>query len=769
MPADLERDLGLYAVLTISIGAMIGSGIFVLPGLAAKIAGPAVVLAYLLAGLLVLPAALSKAEMATAMPESGGTYLYIDRAMGPLMGTIAGIGAWFSLVFKSAFALVGLGAYLLVFVSVDPRPVALGLAAAVVGVNLVGVKQTGRLQTVVVSGVLAVLVAFVADGLTFVDSAQYRPFFSHGPGSVVAAAGFVFVSYAGVTKIASVAEEVEDPGRNIPIGMLVSVGVMMVVYTLVVFVVVGITTPETLHDSLTPMTAGAARLFGGVGEPVVAAVAALALTSMANAGVLSSSRYPLALARDELAPPAFETVSDRFRTPVASIGFTGLVLVALIAFVPVLQLAKLASAFKILVFTLTNVALVAFRESDLEWYDPEFTAPGYPWVQFVGIVGGVVLLTQMGTLPMAGAAGIVLVGLAWYGVYGRDRTEREGAALDALRQGSAERALERTRAARAAVADTRVLVPTGPSPDRGDREDRESFLGLVRLAADVVRTYGGDVRAVQFEAVPEQLDLQTASETEARDDAATSDAAAGTNGGEAAWTVSDGAEAEVEFEADSGRLLADTGVPVETADVVTHDAKRAVTNFAAEYDVDLVLGEWHPSRWRAELLGSDVDWYMRHARTDLAFVRNRGYDDPDRIVVVAGGMPFDPAEVIVADGVAGARDATVEFVATLDADASDEQVRTTESYLDRLAAICDADTETTVLTADRAVDAIVGVADDADLVVVGTEDHHLVYNVLFGTLPDRLVERVDSTVVLTHSYRPRSHTFLRAAFERVVY
>jgi hypothetical protein len=106
---ELERDLGLLAVMAISIGAMVGSGIFILPGLAMKMAGPAVVFAYFLAGVLVLPAALSKSEMATAMPEAGGTYLYIERAMGPLFGTIAGVGTWFSLTFKGALALVGGG------------------------------------------------------------------------------------------------------------------------------------------------------------------------------------------------------------------------------------------------------------------------------------------------------------------------------------------------------------------------------------------------------------------------------------------------------------------------------------------------------------------------------------------------------------------------------------------------------------------------------------------------------------------------------------
>jgi hypothetical protein len=144
MPKELERDLGLYATVTISIGAMVGSGIFVLPGLAAEMAGPAVILAYPLAGLVVLPAALSKAEMATAMPESGGTYLFIDRAMGPLPGTIAGLGAWFTLLFESAFALVGLGAYLLLFAPLPTKPVALALGVALLVVNLVGVKQTLR-------------------------------------------------------------------------------------------------------------------------------------------------------------------------------------------------------------------------------------------------------------------------------------------------------------------------------------------------------------------------------------------------------------------------------------------------------------------------------------------------------------------------------------------------------------------------------------------------------------------------------------------------
>jgi amino acid transporter len=372
-------------VLAVSVGAMIGSGIFVLPGLAAKIAGPAVIVAYLLAGVLVLPAALSKAEMATAMPESGGTYLYIDRAMGPRLGTISGVGAWFSLVFKSAFALVGLGAYLLLFVPIPGNRVvlvSLGLAVLLLVVNVVGVKQSGRLQAGIVSLVLIALFVFVADGLTFVESTQYHPFFEEGSAGLLAATGFVFVSYAGVTKVASVAEEVENPGRNIPIAILGSVILMMFVYTFITFVVIGVTPLGELEASLTPRAVAAEQFLGGTGSVGVAVVAVLALASMANAGILSSSRFPLAMSRDDLAPSSLREIDPRFHTPVVAIGVTGALLLGLVAFVPVVELAKLASAFKILVFSLANVALIAFRESDLEAYDPEFVAPatrGYSW------------------------------------------------------------------------------------------------------------------------------------------------------------------------------------------------------------------------------------------------------------------------------------------------------------------------------------------------------------------------------------------------------
>jgi len=191
-----------------------------------------------------------------------------------------------------------------------------------------------------------------------------------------------------VTKIASVAGEIADPGRNLPRAILVSMGVMMV---------------------------------------VISVVAVLALTSMANAGVLASSRFPLVMSRDSLLPRRLTRIDPRFKTPRAAILLTGGLLVALIAFVPVVELAKLASAFQILVFSIVNVAVIVFRESGVDFYQPSFIAPGFPFVQIVGVLGGFGLLTQMGALPILGAVGIVVGGLVWYLAYGRSRTDRVGA------------------------------------------------------------------------------------------------------------------------------------------------------------------------------------------------------------------------------------------------------------------------------------------------------------------------------------------------------
>ncbi|MEF8796180.1 MAG: amino acid permease [Salinivenus sp.] len=747
MSKHLERDLGLYTTITVSIGAMIGSGLFVLPGLAAAKAGPSVILAYLLAGLIVLPAALSKAEMATAMPESGGTYLYIDRAMGPLMGTISGLGAWFSLVFKSAFALVGLGAYLVVVLplpAAELKLVSLALGVLIIGVNLVGVKQSGHLQALLVSFVLLVLFVFGAEGLTYVQADQYHPFFEKGTGGFLAAAGFVFVSYAGVTKIASIAEEVEKPDRNLPLGILISVGVMIPLYVIIVFVIVGVTPPKILHSSLTPMADATEQLLGLPAKIGVSIVAVLALTSMANAGVLSSSRFPLAMSRDQLAPESFRAVNERFRTPGRSILVTGGLLLLLIAVVPVLELAKLASAFKILIFALSNVALIAFREGDVDAYDPAFMSPGYPWVQIGGVVGGIVLLTQMGWLPILGAVGIITGGVLWYRFYGRERTEREGVALDALRRSM--------RAPVVARMQDAVSMETGPvmvavSEDATPEEER----AMLSMGAAVAHRWGSRVLAARFETVPEQVSLSDA-ETHVT-------------------------ESDRHFEERVHDLEGVREVPAEAHEIVCHDAGRAALHFVRTQGVRFLLGTATPGRWRHTMLGVDTDWFVRKASCEVAFLAANGAADapaspPAEIAVLLARAPYGPLKAFVADALAQARqpsEGRVRFLTAMGPDASDDEVASVQAFHDRLAEHCESRTSSHIIRTDDVTTGLLDAAGDADLAVVGTVARSRLRGLFFSNRTANLQRTLPCDVLLVRPQRPRQNTPIRRLVERSVF
>ena len=741
MPKSLERDLGLYATITISIGAMVGSGIFVLPGLAASKAGPAAILAYLLAGLIVLPAAVSKAEMATAIPESGGTYLYIDRAMGPLPGTIAGIGAWFSLVFKSAFALVGLGAYLLLFVAIPEGWlvfVSLGLGTLLLVVNVLGAKLTGKLQSIVVSLVLLVLLVFIGDGLTFVESSRYHPFFSHGEGGLFAATGLVFVSYAGVTKIASVAEEVENPGRNIPIAILSSVLVMMLMYTLTVFVVIGLSTPETLtaKDMLTPMALAAESFPGQMAEIGISIVAVLALTSMANAGILSSSRYPLAMSRDSLAPPIVAHVSERFKTPVVSIAFTGGILLVLIAFVPVIDLAKLASAFQILVFAFINVALVAFRESSLDWYDPDFVAPGYPFVQFGGTIACALLLTQMGWIPLFGALGLVVVGALWYRFYGRRRTKREGAAHDAVRRTTDSRNLEQTRQTIEEGPEGHILVAMG------ENTSTERERTLLTVAANIAASTSARVYAVRFEEVPEQLTLSSATKM---------------------------GEADRKFETETERLAESLPAQIEPREVVSHNTGRAVVNFAENIDANLLVGGWRSERLRAELLDRDVDWYMDRAPCDVVFVRDRGLESVDEIGVLAQRGPYGSTKVRLANAFAEQANASIHFITAVGEEPTDDQLGATAEFHEELSALCTVPVETEIVRGGDRISSSIDAAADCDLAVVGAVAHSRFHELFFGDPAVTISSGLSCSVLLVHQQDVKGRTLLNTVVRRLAY
>lgn len=424
----LKKELNLLNVFCIASGAMISSGIFILPGLAHARAGPAVVISYLLAGILASIGVLNKAELVTALPKAGGTYFHVSRSMGPVVGTVEGLITWFSLSLKSAFALVGMAAFARILIDLNLHIIALILCIIFLIINFTGIKEAGRIQVILVAGLLGLMLLYIVRGLPAINIHNFEPFAPKGLGAIFSTAGFVFISYGGLLKVAAVAEEVKDPGRNIPLGMIFSLLVVTFFYILVVFVTTGVLGASELDHSLTPISDGAAVFMGVWGKILLSIAAILAFVSTANAGIMSASRYPLALGRDGLLPEFLSRINVRFKTPHNSILVTGVFMVIAL-FLPLDILIKAASSVLILTYLFSCFSIIILRESRLQNYQPTFRAPWYPWIQIIGILGFGFLLFEIGKDAVLIISVLIISALFVYWFYGRIRASKEYALL----------------------------------------------------------------------------------------------------------------------------------------------------------------------------------------------------------------------------------------------------------------------------------------------------------------------------------------------------
>ena len=750
MPTGLKRDLGLVSTTALAIGAMVGSGIFILPSIAYAAAGPAAVVAFLVAGILVLPAAISAAEMATAMPEDGGAYIYVERGMGPVLGTIAGIGTWMMLSLKSSLALVGGVPYLAQLAPVLADWVvllAIALALFFTLVNVVSAKGSGSLQFVIVGVMLAVMAVFVVGGVSSgtVDSSQTSGSFDLTSEGILTAVGVVFVSYAGVTKVTAVAEEVENPGRNLPLAMVGSLVFTTLLYVAIVWVAIGLANlepgagfvPGGPGDETAPIAAAADAAFGTVGVIAIVIAALLALASTANAGLLAASRFPFAMARDGLVPSSLESVSARYSTPANAIALTGGVMIVLVSVFPVERIAQFGSAFQILVFILLNVALIGFREGAVEAYSPEFVSPFYPWLQLGGIAGGVLVLTQMGLVPFLGSLVIVALSLGWYYLYARPRIDREGAARSGVRQSVGEAAVERTAELFAADRRYDVLVALTDGTSEGART------GMVRMAADLSRLRTGSVTVASLAEIPHRAFTSNGPTVERRPQPEwltfEEDRPEWLRG--ANWSSSPTRTVE---RVDQSEAPSPT---FEYLEITSEDVPAAIVEFVAFEGYDLLVLERRREELHRRFTEGVTDHVLKNAPCGILLVEDRGFDGADEIAVVASRGAYDPLKLLVADAIAEETGAELVLLQAIPADAPDQRRDVVEKYHNQLMRLLTVPARSRVIETDDRIAGLARFAESADLLVTGTESRG-VWGDLFGRPGDRLVESVDVTAVM---------------------
>jgi len=734
---DLAKDLGPLAALTIGVGTMIGAGIFVLPGEAILKAGSLASVAFVLGGIIAMFTALSASELGTAMPRSGGAYYYVNHALGPIFGSVAGWANWLGLAFASAFYMVGFGRYIArIFglsgsVGVGPVSITVVKLIALVGgaffvlINYVGAKETGRLQNIIVVLLIGILTVF-----TLLGTLRAEPSNLPAATDVVTTletTGLIFVSYLGFVQITSVAEEIKDPGKNLPRAVIGSVVIVTVIYALVL-VIMSAAVPQgfiadiissdaenpiavvEVGDYIQGAAMGGALLFGGL----------LATASSANASILASSRINFAMGRDRIVTPALNEIHPRYGTPYRAIGITGGLILLFIVIGDLTLLSGAASGLHLIIYGLLNVALIVMRYVNPEEYTPDFVVPLYPLLPVLGVVLSFALLVFVAGDALLLSFGIAAAAILWYGFYARSRTEKQGILSKHIISQSDE------------MPDAAVSAAAGVQPDGGQYRVMVPLANpaheqeLITLASAIAKQRGGTVIATHIVTVPDQTALSAAADR------------------------SDEIDKSSQQLLDNAREDAETfGVDVETHTILSHKSYEAIFDAARTQTADLVVMGWgpdaHGSPGRAE---SAMDELTETVPCDFLVLRDRGFD-PSRILLPTAGGPDSELSAAIAKLLQSEYGSDVTLLNV------DDDREAGEQFLEEWAA------EQGLEDADRLVKsgdvetAIRNAATDATLLLIGATEEGLLRRLVSKSLVLDVVDDVECSVLLTEKRRDR--------------
>jgi amino acid transporter/nucleotide-binding universal stress UspA family protein len=780
----LARTLGLFDATMIGLGAMIGAGVFVLTGIAIGEAGPAAILAFALNGIVTTFTAFSYAELASAIPEAGGGYSFVKRAMPPALGFLAGWMLWFAYTVACALYAVGFGGYFIELLSSYwptvhqalvgtlgqqwfAALVTLIISTFFISLNVLGADVTGKAENVVTVTKIVILGAFIAFGLVALFQhpaalAAFRPMFPKGFGDMIVAMGLTFIAFEGYDLIATVSEEVKEPTKNIPKATFVALWAAVIIYLFILLVSIGAVDPHKFdvygktYDQLPPelgitapldpndpvintsweilgiyketgIVRAAENFMPAFGVALIVAGGLFSTMSALNASVLASSRVGFSMGREKMLPPALGTIHRRYRTPHIAVLITGAIILAIAVGLPLEVVGSGASLMFLLSFALTNAAmiLIRLREPDLP---RGFKAPLFPLLPILGIVTNLGLaLYQFTFQPKAWYVGLAWIGLGAivYLAY----TRRAGEAATEL-------PIKILHEEQLVPKQYKVLVPLA-------NEEQARVLGI--LGSAIARAHDGELLALHVVRVPVQL------------------------------SISDGRMFLRE-----GRPILDAAiheakeldVPVHTMIRLDRQIGRAITTTAHNQKANIMLLGW-PGHTDSphSAFGSVIDLVAVNPPCDLAVARFRKRREPRRILVpTSGGSNTQLAISLAIDQArsfsqrSGETPVITLLYVCVPADARPEVQASGYELLRSLASSYDYPLKVRVAPADDVVDGIVAEAAQHDLVVIGATGERLFDQVLFGSIPERVALRAPVTVMMVKGYKGPVRSWLRRNF-----
>ncbi|MCO6449436.1 MAG: amino acid permease [Caldilineales bacterium] len=756
----LRRELGFWSALTIGSGTMIGAGIFLLSGLAVSLAGPSAIFSYLIAGVVCIITAASAAELATGMPTSGGDYFFVSRSLGPAFGAISGIGIWLSLTFAIAFYLFGMGEYLHTFLPISPFWGAILGGVIFTLLNVIGAKESGGTQVVVVLTLLVILILFILAGIGLIDPANYSPFAPFGSTPIFTTTALVFISFLGFVKIAAVSEEIKEPSKNLPRALIGSVALVTTLYVLIVLVLAGVFSTEELTTIKTPLTLVAEMRFGAVGAAILIFAGLLATLSSANASIMAASRINLAMSRDRMIPHWLSEIHPKRLTPYRAILLTGILAMGFLLVESLETLAEIASVLQLYSYAALNIGCIVLRVANPDWYRPTFRVPLTPYLQIVAAIGCLLIVLVAGPIAQAIIVGLIIISLAWYFIWGRSRVDiRYG--LPLFRQNVAEKGWGVVAAKPILYAPEPELAPA-PSVRLIDANTRrrimvalanpEHEVDLLRLGRylAVGHAEAGEVLGIHFVVVPLQTPLESArgrfAEKHTLEESIASVAAEGMRAEAAAGN--------------GNLLLAQTGFTAITD--VAHDVFGSLIGEVQQRQADLLLMGWQGGFNVSHIYNSPVQRVLANAPSDVVVLKNRGMDKIASILIPWGGGPHAQLGLELAVRVGRSTGAAIHLLRVLRT--NQDPVREQESLRSAVQNIIGdyASVQYHVPQGDDISDVMMASIDEISprLLIVGASHEWRLRSFLFGSIPDVVADHASCSVLMVRRHlisRPRGN------------
>jgi amino acid transporter/nucleotide-binding universal stress UspA family protein len=759
---ELARDMGLLHVTMIGVGAMIGAGIFVLTGLAAGVAGPALILVFAFNGLVTALTAMSYAELGSCFPEAGGGYLWVKEALPQPNGFLSGWISWFAHAVACSLYAVAFGAFtvdLLHMAGVDlshlfhsltadhghllaAKVIAALITLLFVWINFRGAKETGQAESVVTIVKIVVIALFIGFGVYAIFSgstpepwqSHFSGFFQKGAMGIIMAMGLTFIAFEGYEIIAQCGEEVKDPKRNIPRSIFLSLLIVVPIYILVAFVALGAVSPEggepswqyLGHEGEMAMIEAAEQfMLGKVGRIIFLIGGLFSTMSALNATIYSSSRVSFAMGRDHNLPGIFARIHSKKRTPHYATFISGALIIAMAVSLPIEDIASATDAMFLLLFIFVNVALINLRKHRPD-LDRGFKVPLVPVLPLLATFLNLLLAVFLFFYRPLGVwvcVGYIGFGIFLYYVYARRKE------FDA----KAERLIHAELPT--CIAEPRpfhILVPVA---------NQATVEQLAQFALRLAHAQNADITNLHVIQIPRQLPP-----SEGR-------------------KYLEGAKALL---GKAMQTAESEEIPVCSLVKVSHNVTKAIIETCEEHKIDLMILGWEgkvskPNR----VFGTFLDEIIQNTVCDIAMVcRSPSPDsDIDRVLIPVSNIRYAMLSLKTAEAMYKDSDTPlVLFHATHHDDLKSIRERYQADLQKHAEEITPERFQIVIKKTHRIPETIMNEILPRDLIIMGAPEEGLVRRAFFGDLPQQIAKETDRPLILTKRYTGHVKSWFQKLF-----